>query len=217
MLGVILGPDKGQMKVWNPKLAPANADQSEDSHCVLPSRPVAEIRSCQAHFEPLGFCLCAYMVVIFPASSLTDINKCVIKLSQCDTEVLPPSSWKSEGMFTLCSGAQSGVPEATGDLGWKAHMVQSHAGSPAWFLSVIATVPQISAKGRSPAERLLPLALCHKNAATQLWTLACLQPLRCSRTSAALLLMKKCKQSFAGSPTASPELGKVYWRASKLA
>lgn len=50
------------------------------------------------------------MVVTFRASSLTDVNKCVIKLSQCDTEVLPLNSWKSEGMFTLCSGAQSRVP-----------------------------------------------------------------------------------------------------------
>lgn len=157
------------------------------------------------------------MVVIFPAFSLMDINKCVIKLSQCDTEVLPLNSWKSEGMFTLCSGAQSRVPEATGDLGWKAHMVQSHAGSPAWFPSIIAAVPQISAKGRSPAERLLPLALRHENAATLLWTLACLQPLRCSHTSAALLVMRKCKQNLTGSLTASPELGKAYWRARKLA
>lgn len=64
-------------------------------------------------FEVLGF----YMVVILCASSLTDVNKCVIKLSQCDTEVLPLNSWKSEGMFTLRSGAHSRVPEATGDPG----------------------------------------------------------------------------------------------------
>lgn len=56
-------------------------------------------------------------------------------------------------------------PEATGDLGWKVHMVQSRAGAPAWFPSIIATVPQIPAEGRSPAERLLPLAQRHKNAA----------------------------------------------------
>ena len=78
--------------------------------------------------------------------------------------MLPLNSWKSEGMFTLCSGAQSRVLEATGDLGWKVHMVQSNAGSPAQFPSIIVTVPQISAEGRSPAERLLPLAQRHKSA-----------------------------------------------------
>lgn len=101
------------------------------------------------------------MVVIFYASSLMGVNKCAIKLSQCDTEVLSGNSWKSEGMLTLCIGAQHRSPEAPRNLGWEVHRVQSSAGSPAWFLSIITTVLQISVEGRSPA---VCLALCQKNA-----------------------------------------------------
>lgn len=135
-------------------------------------------------FEPSGFGLCAQMVVIFHASSLMDVNKCVINLSQCDTEVLPLNSWKSEGMFTLCSGAKSRIRETTGDLGWKVHMVKSSAGSPARFPSILAAVPQISAGGRSPAEHLLPLVQCQNAAILLLDTdlspaASCLSHIRC--------------------------------------
>lgn len=40
-----------------------------------------------------------------------------------------------------------------------------------------------------------------------LWTLACLQLLRASHVSAALLVMRKCRQTLVGSLAASPELG----------
>lgn len=135
-------------------------------------------------FEPSGFGLCAQMVVIFHASSLMDVNKCVINLSQCDTEVLPLNSWKSEGMFTLCSGAKSRIRETTGDLGWKVHMVKSSAGSPARFPSILAAVPQISTGGRSPAEHLLPLVQCQNAAILLLDTdlspaASCLSHIRC--------------------------------------
>jgi len=147
------------------------------------------------------------MVVIFHATSLTDLNKCAIRLSWCDIEVLPLNSGKSEGMFTLCSEAQSRVSEATGDLVWKVRVLQSHAGSPAWFLSITAAVPQRSAEGRSPAECLLRLARHHRTAALLLWDTGCLQLLCVSRTSPALLVTRRCRQSLAGSLTASPELG----------
>lgn len=91
-------------------------------------------------FKSLGFCFCVYMLAIFCASRLTDINKCVIRLSQCDTEVLPMNGWKSEGMFTLRSGVQSSIPEATGGLDWKVCTVQLYAGTPVWLQSIIATV-----------------------------------------------------------------------------
>lgn len=121
-----------------------------------------------ACFEPSGFSLRAYMVDIFQASSLTDVNKCAMKSSQGDTEVLPLNSWEPAGTFPSCSGAQSRVPEATGDLGWKVRVVRSNAGSPARSPSVMATVRRIRAKGRRPAEGTLPLAEHRKDAATPL-------------------------------------------------
>lgn len=114
-----------------------------------------------------------------------DVNKCVINLSQCDAEVLPLNSWKSEGMFTLCSGAKSRIPETPGDLGWKVHMVKSSADSPAWFPSITVADLQISAGGRNPAERLLPLVQCQENAAILLLDTGlspaalCLSHIRC--------------------------------------
>lgn len=91
VLEVIFRPDIRQMQVQNPDVAPKwplvwpvwvtalfPAGQWQNSVDVK-----------DAFFEPSHFCLCACVVVIVPASSLTDINKCVIRLSQWDTEVLP--------------------------------------------------------------------------------------------------------------------------------
>lgn len=159
-----------------------------------------------ACFEPSGFSLRAYMVDIFQASSLMDVNKCVTKSSQGDTEVLPLNSWEPGGTFPLCSGAQSRVPEATGDLGWKVRMVRSDAGSPARSPSVMATVRRIR-EGSLPKEgALLRVRYLWRSTArmplSRFWTLACL-----SCGSAALLAMGKCRQSLAGTLTASPEPG----------
>lgn len=157
------------------------------------------------------------MVVIFHASSLMDVNKCVINLSQCDTEVLPLNSWKSEGMFTLCSGAKSRIPETPGDLDCKVHMVKSSARSPAWFPSIIAAVLQISAGGRSPAERLLPLVQCQENAAILLLDTGlspaalCLPHIRCPSSD------EEIQADPCQLPGRLTQTWRIYWRTGKLA
>lgn len=56
-------------------------------------------------------------------------------------------------------------------------------------------------------ERLLPLAPGHENVAILPLDNGCIQPLRVSHTSAALLVFRKFRQSFTGSLSMSPKLG----------